>query len=377
MHDLRVAAPALDVVAGYVEVVDERGVRVAPELLRLVVTREAALARRRAVALDDVQVALLAGDAATHDLLVVEPDGAHQDVALGRLVAARAAGDGREFAPRLHPLEVAEEAGRLGDLEVPLDDDLGVAARAAEGPAHAGRVEVRTVVEQDAPSEGDRPLALEPVPGMTARSEAAPVLHDGERLRAVRLGRPFHHLRDGLVLDPERVAELGGIVALNAPHVAVPRNLPRLDIGTHDVAGVAERGAGAELPESGKRCEQDGEAPDRREPRPAPRRSRRSVGPYCFLWHFSQFSLGSVENTTVPPISVLPLWQAPQKFPSLIAAIVTVPEVPFLNLKTLVWQAVHLSILALCCSWLKVTGPGLSLPCGKAKSGGAFTWADA
>ena len=50
------------------------------------------------------------------------------------------------------------------------------------------------------------------------------------------------------------------------------------------------------------------------------------------------------------------------------------PVCPFFILKTLTWQAVHLSpTLALCCSWLKVTAPGLSFPCEKVKSGGTFT----
>src|SRR3989304_1465247 len=111
MSDLGVASCTLDVVSGDMEVVDERRVRVTLELLRLVVTGEAALARRFAVPLDDIQVALLTGDAAARDLFMVEPDRAHDNVAFRGLVAARASGDRGEFPSGVNPFEVEEEEG--------------------------------------------------------------------------------------------------------------------------------------------------------------------------------------------------------------------------------------------------------------------------
>src|SRR5215470_10840984 len=51
------------------------------------------------------------------------------------------------------------------------------------------------------------------------------------------------------------------------------------------------------------------------------------------------------------------------------------PVWPFFILKIFVWQAVHFSANCLCCSWLNVTGPGLSFPAGNEKLGGTLVCA--
>src|SRR6266540_781444 len=249
--DLGVAARALDVVPADVEIVDEGVVLVARELLRLVVAGEAALPRRLPFAVDDVEVALLAGDAAASDVVVVEPDRAHDAVALRRPVAAGAARDGRQRPPLLHPLEMAEEARGLCHLDVGADHDLRVAARAPELPTAPHPFEVRLVVEDDAALEGD--LAVQEPPVVAARPETARVLDLREGLGAVGLRRPLHHLRDGLVLDPDGVAQTRRVVALDARDLAVLGRLPGSDVGLHDVAGVAQERARADVPQPDER----------------------------------------------------------------------------------------------------------------------------
>src|SRR3972149_1700591 len=272
--DLAVAAGTLNIVPSDVKVVDEFRVPVAVELLRLIVAGEAPVARRLAVALDDVQVALRTGDAATDQLLVVEPDRADHDVAFRRSVTPGAAGDGLQLPPDLHPLEVAEEAGGLRHLDVGPHDDLGVTARAPELPPAADLLEVGAVIKDDPPFEHH--LALQESPLMTTRAEATRILDLGERLRAIRLRGPLRHLGERLVLDPEGVPEAGRVMTLNTRYHVVLGGPPRLHERHHDVPGTTEQRARAHLVEAdedGKADhEQGGEADQEGAPAPGPLR---------------------------------------------------------------------------------------------------------
>ena len=125
---------------------------VAGHLRWLVVAGPADLPRHRAVALDRVGVAVLAGHAAVEVVGVVEHAGGQADLLLGRIVAGLAAADRLLVAPVLQALEVAQEAGVQRHDEVLALHDLRVAGDAAELLAAALLVQVRRVVEAD----GDR-----------------------------------------------------------------------------------------------------------------------------------------------------------------------------------------------------------------------------
>jgi hypothetical protein len=114
-----------------VDLVKRLSVRVPVELFRLIVAAQAALARRFPLAVDDLEVALLACNAPTDDFLVAEPDRTDQDVAGRSLVAPGAPRDWGELPPVPRFLEVTQKAGPPVDLEVTVDDNLRVAARAA------------------------------------------------------------------------------------------------------------------------------------------------------------------------------------------------------------------------------------------------------
>src|SRR5512144_1666860 len=104
-------------------------------------------------------MALLTRDASPHDVLVIELDRPDRDRALRRLMATRAPGDRMDVPARLQTLEMAQEARRLGDLDVRADDDLRMAARAPQLPASTRGLEVGLVIEDNAAFE--RHLALE------------------------------------------------------------------------------------------------------------------------------------------------------------------------------------------------------------------------
>ena len=95
---------------------------------------------------------------------------------------------------------------------------------------------------------------------MATRTKAARVLYLGEGFRAIRLRRPFRHLSQRLVLDPECPAKLRGIVAINARDVVVLGGLPGLDVGFHDVAGVAEERTRAQFVQPKQGAEEHAEA---------------------------------------------------------------------------------------------------------------------
>jgi hypothetical protein len=143
---------------GYVKLVHEWGISVPLKLLRLVVTGVAALSWGLTIPLNHVEVALLASDMPLHDRLVIEGDGPHLNVRLGRRMTDGTAAEGVEFPRGLHPLEVAEVAGGGGNLDVCSHHDLGMAACASELSPPAFLFQVRAMVKDDPPLEGHLPL---------------------------------------------------------------------------------------------------------------------------------------------------------------------------------------------------------------------------
>ena len=244
-----VAADARHVLARHVLVVEPGGVLEPLQVLGLVVAVEAAVRRRLALALEGVQVAALARDApGRHVVLVVVGDVAHLDGPVGGEMALLAAAQGLEAARVLLALQVAEEAGGLGHHHVGADHDLAVAGGAAQllpGPALA---QVLAVVEADEILVGE--VALEEARGVAVGAEAAAVLYLGEGLGAVGAGDELGHLGEGLELDAQGVTVAGRVVAVDAGDEVVLRGGPGLVVGLHDVAGAAERGAGAVLVEA-------------------------------------------------------------------------------------------------------------------------------
>ena len=155
-------------------------------------------------------------------------------------MAASAAGDGLELLSRPAALEMAQEAGAVGHLEVVAHDHLGVAGGAAQLAAPAQALQVRAVVEADA-HRLVRDQSLEEPRGVAARAQAGGVFHLGERLGGVGARDVLDHLRDGLELVPDHGPRAGRrIVALDAGDVAVLGVRPRLPVRLHDVAGAAE-----------------------------------------------------------------------------------------------------------------------------------------
>ena len=132
MLDLAVASGALDVVPGHVEIMDEWGVGVLFELLRLVVTGVAALPWGLPVPLDHIEVALLTCDPRLYQRVVVEGEGSHLDVSLRRSMAKGTAAERMKLTRGFFPLEVTEEASGVGDLDVTSHHDLRVAACPSE-----------------------------------------------------------------------------------------------------------------------------------------------------------------------------------------------------------------------------------------------------
>jgi hypothetical protein len=85
-------------------------------------------------------------------------------------MAAGAAREGLQRPGRLHPLEVAEEARGLGDLDVAAHDDLRVTGGAPQLPAAPLLLEMRLVIEDDPALEHH--LAVQQSPVVAARAQA-------------------------------------------------------------------------------------------------------------------------------------------------------------------------------------------------------------
>src|SRR5574341_1642753 len=120
---------------------------------------------------------------------MVEDDAAHHlDVTFRGAVTHGAAAKGVNLPRALLSFEVTEEAGRGSHFDVGSHHNLRMTARAPELSPSALLFEVGSVVKDNLSLELD--LAIEKPSVVASRTEAAPVLHLGEGLRAVGLRRP-------------------------------------------------------------------------------------------------------------------------------------------------------------------------------------------
>ncbi len=190
------------------------------------------------------------GDEITHVLLMIhhEPRGGHDT--RDRLVAPDAPG----HRVTLTLLEVAEVAGHRLDREVVSLHDLRVAAGAPQLLAPSKLAEVLCVVEPDddvrvgGPDEADRSFHL--AQRVAPRPQTCGILDFGPGFGAVRARDVLHDLIGRLEFPHSLRFDAGGIVALDAGNVAVRGCRPRVVVGRHDVALVAEAGLRAVLDEA-------------------------------------------------------------------------------------------------------------------------------
>src|SRR5688500_424579 len=171
MHDLGVAARALDRGSGHVAVVQELHVREAVELVLLVVATDAAFLGRVTAPRHDVGVTALTGDAPRDHLPVIEPRAG--DLASRCLVTRRAAAARRELPIPPGALHVAGEADGRRNFEVPVDHDLRMARSAAQRLTGPAGIEVTRVIEADGARERLRRSRAESIPGVTPGAQAA------------------------------------------------------------------------------------------------------------------------------------------------------------------------------------------------------------
>jgi hypothetical protein len=119
--NLDVAVQTLHLVVGDVHAMQELRLGIALQARRLVVTREAALARHVAVAFDHAFMAGHTVHVEPLDIAVVEGEAGRGNHLFGDRVTERAA---CRALVRRHILEVAQEAGRRGDGDVAALHDL-------------------------------------------------------------------------------------------------------------------------------------------------------------------------------------------------------------------------------------------------------------
>ncbi len=235
--------------------VHEIDVREVRKARGLVVALEAPLFLRLALPLDGIEVAVLAGHVpGPHEILVVELGLAELDLPFRGHVADPAAADGVLDAPELGSLEVAQEAGRLGNLHVVPYNDLTVAAGATQLLAALEVGEVGLVVELDLdglfpgrPGRRERHLPLQE-PGLVAPLPQARFVADLRvRLGAVGPSDVLDDLGQRLELQHHLVLDVRRVMAVDARDVVVLRGLPGVVVRFHDVAAGAEVRARREL----------------------------------------------------------------------------------------------------------------------------------
>jgi len=138
---------------------------------------------------------------------------------------------------------MTEEAGVLGDCNMGTDDDLRMTTGASQMPAPPLLFQVRPMVKDNPPLEGN--LTLQEPLGMTAWAEAAGILDLRVRLGAVSAGDELCHLGCGLKFDPHPVPCTWRVVAVDASNEVMLGGLPGLIIRPHDMTTIAEPRAGA------------------------------------------------------------------------------------------------------------------------------------
>ena len=270
--DREVAVLAIHLVLGDVLLVQEDHVVGAREQLRIVVTGEAALLGHRAIATHDVAMAAIARHAEAVHLTMVEGHALPRHDLLRHLVARQTR---RPALIERLVLEVAQRAGRGRDRDVLGACQLRVARRAAQTQAVATLGQVRTVIER-AGLEG---LASGQQAALVA-AHAGRVIDLAPRLRARGAREVLGDHGQGLELLLGLRRDAGRDVALDARHLIVLGVLPRLIVGLHVVALVAEVGRARHLhhPEHRDHAEADQEHHHRggplrhraRQPRPDP-----------------------------------------------------------------------------------------------------------
>jgi hypothetical protein len=245
------AVGTIDLPLGYVGVVHEGHVGVFIQAFGLIVTIVTPVLGRMAFALDDIPVALLAGDVARpHKIEMVKSESLELNILLGNFMAGGATAQGKLADLPFGGLEMAEVAGAIRYFNVCAYDDLAVAARAAELLAPPQVSQVEPVIEAN--SFFVSHLPRQDVRGMATRPQAAGVFDLGVRLGAVFSGYQLDYVVDGLEFGPHRRLGLGRHMTGYTGHLIVIRSFPGLIIGSHDVATVAEGRAGAIEEEAGK-----------------------------------------------------------------------------------------------------------------------------
>jgi hypothetical protein len=221
VFDLLMASRAFHFSFGDMGVVHEGDVIVFGETFRFVVTVVTFLPVGVALPLDDVGVTHFTGDVTrAGKILVVEREPLELNILLGEFMT------GGAIPQREHPFlfrfvpEVAEEAGAVGHLDVRADNDLGVAACAAQLLAAPEVAQVEFVIEAD-PFLIGLPLRCQQFLGVASRSQATGVLDLGVGLGAVLLGHILDHGIHRLKLGPQKRFGLRRIMAGDAGDIFV------------------------------------------------------------------------------------------------------------------------------------------------------------
>ena len=175
-------------------------------------------------------------------IFMVERESLELNVFFGILMAGGAIAQGENPLLPFRMFEVTEETGAFGHLDVRAYDDLGVAARAAQLFAAPEVSQMKLVIEENPLFEGK--LLRQKTGGMAIGPQATGVLDLGVGLGAVLLGHELDDGIDRLELDPEGFPGLWRIMTVHAGDLVVLGGLPGVIIGIHDVAAVAEGGAG-------------------------------------------------------------------------------------------------------------------------------------
>jgi hypothetical protein len=252
VFDLLVTAGTIDLSFGHVGIMHESYIFIFSQPFGLIVTGVAAFLRSPAFSLDDIPMALFTGDmAGPHKIQVVESKPLELDILPGNLMAGRAIPQGKMSDLPFGLLEVAEIASGVGHFDVGPHHNLGVAARATQLLAPPQVAQVELMIEADPFFESD--LAGQDICGMAAHPQATGVFNLGVGFGAVFLGYVLNHRVNGLEFGPHGFPRLRGIMAVHAGYLIVFGSLPGFIIRLHNMAAVAERGAGAVEKQGGKK----------------------------------------------------------------------------------------------------------------------------
>jgi hypothetical protein len=239
--DLHVALVALDLMDGDMRRMDQVGVAVLIQPRAFEMAFVAILTGHLAVTDDDLAVALIAAEAFLEDHFVVES----RCLVRGQILPDMTEGTIFGLRKLIALLEMADEAGALGDGDVRALDDLRMAACAAQ-PFPPPQVGEMDLMIKDDVLEFDP--ALEEPFLMAARPQAALI---GDLGPGLGLHVEFRPVAEDLVqafqFHPQKGPEPRRIMAGAALNVGVGRFLPALVEGFHVVADRTEVGSRREF----------------------------------------------------------------------------------------------------------------------------------